>query len=729
MKLNIWIAMLSIVFCANAFAQKSTLKIKVIDAVYKEPVLGATVLLQKTNFVDITDVDGEVVLNTIPVGDYLLKVSFLGYETYQQKVKITSKEQFVNVVLEAGNEELESIIIKASRSTRTVQDIPTRIEFVGGEELGEKAMMNGANISMVLRESNGIQIQQTSLSSGNTSIKIQGLDGRYTQLLKDGFPMYGGFSGGLSLMQIPPLDLAQFEIIKGSSSTLYGGGAIAGLVNMVSKTPGDEATLDVLLTQTHVGGSTANVFYSDRQGKIGYTLYGSGNYQNIYDPNNDDFSNLPQTRTVSFNPKIFYYPNKATQFWLGLNATFDERKGGDVSVINNGVNGMHTYKEINESKRGSTQAVFEHQFNEDENLTIKQSVSYYDRVLTTSDLVFSGSQLDVFSEVNYQIHQQNNDWVLGTNYYQNSFDEDRISGDRNQNKNTLGTFVNNTHDFSKQFVLETGLRADYSYNYGVFVLPRVSLLWNKNRKFSTRLGGGLGYKLPDMFSEEAAAINFKNVLKIDNDLVNAETSYGGNWDLNYKTKLSPNIGFSWNQLFYVTGIDDALVLETDNNNVSQFVNANGFVLSRGAESNIKFTYKDLKWFLSYAYNNTTLNYLAGNPQKSLTPKHSSGSVFMYENETWRAGFETYYTGKQNLSNGTRTTDYVLFGFLLQRHFSWGSPYVNFENFTDVRQSKFSSEVSGTHSNPIFNEIYAPTDGFILSVGIKFSPFGGEEHHH
>ena len=109
----------------------------------------------------------------------------------------------------------------ATRSTRTIKNIPTRVEFINAEELEEKAIMNAANISLVLRESTGIQIQQTSLSSGNSSIRIQGLDGRYTQLLKDGFPLYGGFSGGLSIMQIPPLDLAQFEIIKGSSSTLY----------------------------------------------------------------------------------------------------------------------------------------------------------------------------------------------------------------------------------------------------------------------------------------------------------------------------------------------------------------------------------------------------------------------------------------------------------------------------------------------------------------------------
>ena len=115
-------------------------------------------------------------------------------------------------------EELEEVVISATRSSKTIDDIPTRIEAISGEELGEKAAMNSTNIGMLLSETTGVQMQQTSLSSGNLSIKIQGLDGRYTQILKDGFPLYGGFAGGLSIMQIPPLDLKQIELIKAKVS-------------------------------------------------------------------------------------------------------------------------------------------------------------------------------------------------------------------------------------------------------------------------------------------------------------------------------------------------------------------------------------------------------------------------------------------------------------------------------------------------------------------------------
>jgi len=302
-----------LLFCAFGYAQ-NTLEIKIFSETEKEPLLGATIYIESLNKGATTNFDGIAFFEDLPNGEYNLQISYIGFETLEKSITVPSNEPLIFFLKEDENA-LDEVIVQSSRSTRTVRKIPTRIEFIGAEELGEKAIMNPTNISMVLRESTGIQMQQTSLSSANTNIRIQGLDGRYTQLLRDGFPLYSGFSSGLSILQIPPLDLRQFEIIKGSSSTLYGGGAIAGLVNMVSKTPNEEPALDIMLTQTQALGSTANVFYGERRDKWGWTLYGSGHYQKAYDPEDDGFSNLPQTQSISFNPKLFYYPSDNTTFW------------------------------------------------------------------------------------------------------------------------------------------------------------------------------------------------------------------------------------------------------------------------------------------------------------------------------------------------------------------------------------------------------------------------------
>ena len=720
-------AMLTIIMCFSAKAQTSDIQIKVISESENEPLFGATVYLEKLEKGAVTDFDGIATFNEIPNGEYIIIVSYLGFETLKTTIQIPSNSDLI-FKLKSGGNELDEVVLQSSRSTRTVKKIPTRIEFIGVEELGEKAIMNPTNISMVLRESTGIQMQQTSLSSGSTNIRIQGLDGRYTQLLRDGFPLYGGFSSGLSILQIPPLDLRQFEILKGSSSTLYGGGAIAGLINMVSKTPDEEPALDIMLTQTQALGSTANIFYSKRNEKFGISLYGSGHFQKAYDPEDDGFSNLPKTKSISFNPKFFYYPSDKTTFWFGLNGTYDVRIGGDITKIESVENGIHQYTEENISKRLSSQAVYKTQIDSISSLNIKNSVSFFDRNLTIPDFNFDGKQTNTFTEITYQRETSKADWIFGANLYTSNFDEnDNATLQRDQKDITFGMFANNIYDLSDNWILETGLRADYNTDFGFFPLPKISLLYKNDSGFSSRIGGGLGYKIPDIFTEEAEFINFENVLGIDKSSLKAERSYGVNLDFNYKTRLFETIGFSINQLFYVTAINNGLLLNSTNNGLFAFENATDEILSKGAETNIKFTYKDFRWFLNYALIDTKLNYLTGNPQKPLTAKHNAGSVLMYESEKWRIGYETFYTGKQFLSNGTETTDFVTMGLLLMRNFKFGSAFVNFENFTDRRQSRFSPLVLPPHENPEFPEIYAPTDGFIFSVGIIIKPFGNEEH--
>ena len=199
----------------------------------------------------------------------------------------------------------EEVIITSTRTSRSITNTPTRTEVISGEELDEKANMKPGDIRMLLGESTGIQTQQTSATSNNYSIRIQGLDGRYTQILKDGFPLYGGFSGGLSLMQVAPLDLQQVEVIKGSASTLYGGGAIAGLVNLISKKPKETRELNFLSNATTAGGLDLSGFYAQRFGKIGLTLLGSRNASAAYDPAKIGLTAIPKVRRYTIHPRLF----------------------------------------------------------------------------------------------------------------------------------------------------------------------------------------------------------------------------------------------------------------------------------------------------------------------------------------------------------------------------------------------------------------------------------------
>lgn len=719
-------------FLITEASAQSTFQAIIQDEHSGEPLPGATALVEGTSLGASAGPDGMLRIENIPDGNQTILISFVGYVPYRASYTFPLQQsQPLLIGLEEKEEELEEVVVTATRSSRTIDDIPTRIEVLAAEELGEKAVMNSTNIAMLLRESTGIQMQQTSASSANQSIRIQGLDGRYTQLLKDGFPLFGGFSGGLSIMQIPPLDLQQVEVIKGSSSTLYGGGAIAGLVNLVTKKPkADAPELSLMLNQTSAGGTTVNAFYAERYGKTGLSLYGSGNRQQAYDPNDDGFSDIPQVRGLTLNPRFFWYPSDDTQLWVGINTAFEDRTGGDLQVIEDQPDAEHRFTEQNLSKRLSSQLSFSKRFANDAQLQIRNSISYFDRQIEIPDYQFQGRQYASFSEATYRMEQNRQEWIFGANLMTDNFQEEENKPARDYRNLTAGAFGQNTWKLNPAFALEGGLRFDYTTNYGSFLLPRVSLLYQPAKKFAARFGGGLGYKLPTMFTEEAERLAFQGIRPIDRNALEAERSTGLNLDLNYKTLLGNQLTFSINQLFFYTQLQDALVLTEDASGTSFFFeNADGSVDSRGMETNVRFTYGDFKLFLQYALIDAHLNYTPDNLQKPLTPKHNAGAVFMFEQHgKWRIGLEAYYTGRQFRSDYSRTPDYWITGLMALRELGAWSLFLNFENFIDTRQSRYQEMVQPPFSNPRFAEVWAPTDGFVVNGGFIWKIKGGEEHH-
>src|SRR5688572_32040680 len=153
--------------------------------------------------------------------------------------------------------EIEEVVVQATRSRRRVQDEAIRVEVLNQEEIEEKLLMRPGNISMMLAETGGLRVQVTSPSLGSANIRVQGMRGRYTQLLADGLPLYGGQASSLGLLQIPPSDLGQVEVIKGAASALYGGQALGGVINLVSRRPRGEAEAELLLNATTRDGQDA----------------------------------------------------------------------------------------------------------------------------------------------------------------------------------------------------------------------------------------------------------------------------------------------------------------------------------------------------------------------------------------------------------------------------------------------------------------------------------------
>ncbi len=706
--------------CTSAGMGQHTFSALVKDGHTHSPLPGATAVLAGTQTGGSADENGVITISDLPAGEHLIVFSFVGYHEERLSFQLPlAVGQPVEVLLEPDAHEIEEVVVRATRSSRTIADLPTRVEVISGEELAEKGNMKPGDIRMLLNESTGIQTQQTSATSYNSSIRIQGLDGKYTQILRDGLPLYAGFSGGLSLLQIVPLDLQQVEVVKGASSTLYGGGAIAGLVNLVSKTPGPERELSFMVNGTSALGLDASGFYAQRFNKVGATVFASYNTGSPYDPADIGFTAIPQFQRFTLNPRLFWYFSDHSTLELGINSTNEDRTGGSLDYIEGDAPGA--YFERNKTSRLSTQARFDHRLGDKTTLSLKNSVSFYDRTIEVPDYTFAGSQVSSFSEANMTFGDADLEWIGGFNLWTDGFTQSEGASAEavDYSHLTVGAFAQNTWQVNEAFTLETGLRGDYQDEYGFFALPRLSALVEVHEKLSARLGGGLGYKIPTVFTEDAERIQFRNVLPVDAAATVAEESIGGNFDINFRSPISEELFITVNTLFFYTRVSNPLVLSSAGGGFFEFQQPSGFIDTKGIETNVRLGYADFVLFVGHTLADVQEHYFGGTSPFPLVARHRLNNVLMYEvEEKLKIGLEAYYFSSQQLSDGGEGRPYWIMGLMTEKLWERFSIFLNFENFLDTRQSKFGPIYTGPVANPVFSEIYAPVDGFVVNGGFK-----------
>jgi iron complex outermembrane receptor protein len=418
------ILLLFLILSAQKISAQQSLTFYIKDSLTKEPLIGATLMIKGTDIGASADAEGKIILKNIPEGNQTYIARMVGYKEKELQFEYKGQFNSVEFLLVQNSEELDEIIIEGTRSNRSIDDIPTRVEVLT-EEIDEASTMDPSKVAHLLTHSTGIQVQQTSATSNSANVRIQGLDGRYTQILKDGFPIYGGFSGSLSIMQIPPLDLRQIEYVKGSTSTLYGAGAISGLINLLSKEPvlGKDENL-IHLNASQVGAVDVNVFTSSRDKKFGYTLLAQRNSHQFFDADKDGFSDLPSLLKYNFNPRFFIYFNDKTKMYIGGTFTNETRKGGDITSFERVTpDSLHFYQEKNDVNRITTQVKFDRRIGTSSMFTIKNSFNYFNRELSiypdfnSGNYRFAGQQLSSFSEISFTNQKGKNSVITGLNLY------------------------------------------------------------------------------------------------------------------------------------------------------------------------------------------------------------------------------------------------------------------------------------------------------------------------
>ncbi|GAB3892699.1 TonB-dependent receptor [Larkinella knui] len=733
------VLIIGITLLLTHLAQAQSLHLRVEDSVTHAPLSGVTIRTSaEPPTGTTTDAQGQAQLASLPNGPNQLIVTLVGYQPYRFRLTLplASPDSVVLIELAPTEAALEEVTVTATRSNSRLEDLPIKVEVLGLEEMDEESAVVPGNVASILGDISIIHIQRTSLTTGNQSIRMQGLDPKYTQILRDGLPLYEGFSGNLGVLQIPPLDLKQVEVIKGSASTLYGGGAIGGLINLVSRQPGAEPELTMVLNRSNLRETNLNAYYARQYNpKTGLTVFAGLTNQPAVDVNQDGFSDAPLIHQVTVHPRLFLTPSTRNRLNLGYTFITEKRSGGDVTALKQ-PEGLHTYVVSNTIQRHSADATFDHRFSEKHTFTGRGTLSFFDRTEVNNGFHFSGRQLSGYFEAADYSQRGAHALVAGANltlehFRKGASDSSRIS---DFTYNTVGLFLQDDWRAGNKVTLQGGLRLDHHTVFGNFFLPRLSVLIKPNEQWSVRTSVGTGYKTPNIFANLTAAdsrtqsrLSYRYLLPLRANL-KSERSVGLNLDVAYKSTLGEHLTVQLDQAFYYTFISNPIVaLSTDTtaNRRTLLQNANYDLRSVGTDTYLRLEYDEIEFYLGYnhtlarrqAANGTNLS---ENTYVPFSPQDKFSLTLAYHiPEKWRFGIESSWVGNQYVYDNRRVANYWFWAAAIERMLGHFSLILNAENIFNIQQLKYGPVVTGPINNPTVQPLWAPQEGRIVNLAIKY----------
>ncbi|MFC0679373.1 TonB-dependent receptor plug domain-containing protein [Lysobacter korlensis] len=617
--------------------------------------------------------------------------------------------------------ELDAVIVESTRSKRRVSDEPIRVEVIEQEEIEEKLLMTPGNIAMLVAETGGVRVQVTSPALGAANIRMQGMRGRYTQLLADGLPLYGGQASSIGLLQIPPTDLGRVEIIKGAASALYGPSALGGVINLISRRPKDEREAELLLNVTSREGYDVTAYTASPLTEAwSYSLVGGYHDQTRQDLDEDGWIDMPAYQRWTMRPRLFWNSPDGGKALLTFGAMTEDRIGGTLpgALIPDG----EPFPLTQDTTRFDAGAVVELPMRETDTLHLRASAMTTDHRHRFGAVVEDDRHETVFAEASYASGFGETTWLAGVALQSDAF-ESRAFSAFDYRYTVPGVFAQAEHNLREDLTLAGSARWDDHSEYGSHFSPRVSLLYRPGN-WSVRTSLGRGFYAPTPFVEEIEAAGLSRLEPLAG--LEAETATTGSIDVGYARG-----GLETHVTLFASDIDDAVRLapsapSPDGTPRVQLVNADGPIRTRGSELLLRYRWQDLVVTGSYVFTDAAEQDPDGPGRRRvpLTPRHTAGLVAMWEQHgRGRVGLEAYYTGNQTLDdNPYRRTGrpYVELGALGEITLGKVSLFLNLENILNVRQTRYHP-ITRPQRAPDGRwtvDAWAPTDGFVVNGGVR-----------
>ncbi len=489
----------------------------VIDKNTGEHLPYIVVMLKGTTIGVATEHTGHYMIRNIPEGTFTVEVSAIGYKTQLREITIKKGRAYeVNFSLEEDLVQIDGVIVSATRSETTRRMSPTLVNVVG-MDVYEKT--NSTTVAQGLQFQPGVRVENNCQNCGFQQVRINGLDGQYTQILIDSRPIFSALAGVYGIEQLPANMVDRVEVMRGGGSALFGSSAIAGTINIITKEPVRNSASISHTTMAVTGGSTAfhnttdiNASIVSEDNKLGIAVFGQNTAKDAWDANGDGFTELSKISGQTAGFRSYLKTGLYSKITAEYHHLEEFRRGGDnlnlppheAMIAEQTMHGINTgglkYDQFSQDQK--------HRFNAFVSLQHINRESYYGAGMDpnaygkTVDFTWVGGAQYVhkFDKCIFMP----SDLTAGLEYNEDYLSDNMWGYNRttSQTVRIISAYAQNEWKNAQWGILIGGRLDKHNLIKKVIFSPRANLRFNPTENINLRLSYSYGFRAPQAFDED-----------------------------------------------------------------------------------------------------------------------------------------------------------------------------------------------------------------------------------
>lgn len=643
--LILWACMMN----QNKTIAQYTLSGKIFNAQH-QPVEYAVIQLLPYNTTAYSDSTGYYIFKGLSKGEYKIQIHATGYFKKEQKI-LVQKDTVIHFFLEENPALMQEIVVSGTLYPVSKSDSPILVE-VYNKNFFQSNPTN--NVFEAMQNVNGVRPQVNCNVCSTGDIHINGLEGAYTMVLIDGMPIVSGLSTVYGLTGIPASLIEQVEVIKGANSTLYGSEAVAGTINIITKSVHKAPRLSIETFSSDWQDFNLDIGTKIKLGQKTDNLLGINyfNYQRITDKNKDNFTDIPlQHRIAIFDKMNVHNKDNDEVFTLAGRYMYEDRWGGQVQW-NKTLRGTDSiYGESIYTNRAELLGTYYLPYMKNK-VKVQFSSNYHHQNSVYGTTFFKAQQYIHFIQFLYQNSLKKHFISTGAGYRYVYYDDNTFV--TQEYKNALpenrpaitslpGVFIQDEWKIDKKYTVLTGFRYDYHNIHGNIFSPRMAIKYmSLNKKHTLRANAGNGFRVVNVFTEDHAALTGARSV-VFNSVLKPETSWNAQINYAYKTYFQERHFFTVDISIFNTYFTNKIIPDYSDANKIIYDNLKGYAISRGCNVNLNTVF-DNGFSANIGFTLLEVYFMKNNQKHRplLTEPYSAVWTLRYENKKYNISVD--YTG-------------------------------------------------------------------------------------